>query len=188
MSQRSTSSAAQKFTPLVKKNLDGEQSEYNTVVSHKKNLTEREISNYFKKSKTSFSNYAAPLGKTGYKQKLYLKKLNENNENPRFAASKAGSVVGGLICGMHTSPKQEEVLSEHEDLEDIQNELIEADLEELEEDEITFVGETESQFFNYLKKGQSYGQEDAATVATSAVEAAGSIYSAKTSILSQKYG
>ena len=57
-----------------------------------------------------------------------------------------------------------------------------------EEDEITFVGETESAFFNYLKQGQgSRCDEDANTVATTAVEAIGSVYSTKTSVLSQKY-
>jgi hypothetical protein len=116
---------------------------------------------------------------------LYLKKLNDKNVNNRFAASKAGSVVGGLICGMHTSPR-EEVPDSADDYEEIQDALVDAEIEELDDqDEITFEGETESQFFNYLKQAGSQGQEDANTVATSAVEVAGSVYSsAKTSYLS----
>ena len=55
-----------------------------------------------------------------------------------------------------------------------------------EEDEITFAGETESAFFNYLKRGLNF-DEDANTVATTAVDAIGSVYSTKTSILSKKY-
>jgi hypothetical protein len=51
---------------------------------------------------------------------VYLKKLNDKNENTRFAASKAGSTVGGLICGMHASPKKEAVESA-DDLEDLQD-------------------------------------------------------------------
>lgn len=36
---------------------------------------------------------------------MYLKKLGEKNENPRYAASKNGSIVGGLICGMNLTKK-----------------------------------------------------------------------------------
>jgi hypothetical protein len=118
---------------------------------------------------------------------MYLKNLGEKNENTRFAASRAGSVLGGLLCGMHSSPKEpkEEALEPLEDLDEIRDTIQDLEIEELEEDEITFVGDSESQFFNYLKQAGSQGQEDANTVATSAVEAAGSVYSsAKTSYLS----
>ena len=102
-----------------------------------------EISNYFKKSKTSLSNYPGPLGKTCYKQKHYLKKLNDGNVNPRFAASKVGSVLGGLLCGMHNT--KVEALETQEDLEEVQDAIVDAEIEEPEDqDEITFVGETES--------------------------------------------
>ena len=40
---------------------------------------------------------------------MYLKKLVEKNENPRYAASKNGSIVGGLICGMNLTKKHEEI-------------------------------------------------------------------------------
>ena len=63
-----------------------------------------------KRSKSQLSNNVAPLGKTGYKTKMYLKKLNEANDNPRYAASKHGSVVGGLICGLAKTKKVEEVV------------------------------------------------------------------------------
>jgi|SaaInl33SG_5_DNA_1037386.scaffolds.fasta_scaffold35094_2 hypothetical protein len=62
-----------------------------------------------KRSKSQLSNNVAPLGKTGYKTKMYLKKLSEANDNPRYAASKHGSVVGGLICGLAKTRKEEEV-------------------------------------------------------------------------------
>lgn len=92
---------------------------------------------------------------------MYLKKLSEANDNPRYAASKHGSVVGGLICGLARSkPQKEESVKEGpvEQIEDIEQDLVDADIEgelvpPLEEDEITFVGETESAFFNYLKQG-----------------------------------
>jgi hypothetical protein len=113
-------------------------------------LNPSEISNYFKKSKTSLSNYAAPLGRTDHKQKFYLKKLNDRNDNTRFAASKAGSTVGGLICGMHTTPKEEALdsLDEQDDLQEPLDPTIE---EPEDQDEITFIGDTESQFFNQIK-------------------------------------
>jgi hypothetical protein len=38
---------------------------------------------------------------------MYLKRLYETNDNPRYAASKQGSVVGGLICGLATTKKIE---------------------------------------------------------------------------------
>lgn len=95
LSQRSGSSQVHKFTPLIKKNIDDKE-EQNTLSSHRKNLSE-----FSKKSKTQMSNYAGPLGKTSYKQKMYMKRLTDTNENPRYAASKNGSIVGGLICGMN---------------------------------------------------------------------------------------
>jgi hypothetical protein len=114
-----------------------------------------------------------------------LKKLQSANDNPRYAASRAGSVVGGLICGMHKADPAD-------DIEEINHELVDGELEaaaedgdpeqELEEgDEITFMGETESAFFEFLKQQHAgeKGQEDACTVATSAIEGTASIYSAK---------
>jgi len=144
-----------------------------------------------KRSKSQLSNNVAPLGKTGYKTKMYLKKLSEANDNPRYAASKHGSVVGGLICGLAKTRKEEEVVeTPAEPIEDIDQEMLDVDLEgegiPQEEDEITFAGETESAFFNYLKRGLN-SDEDANTVATTAVDAIGSVYSTKTSVLSKKY-
>jgi hypothetical protein len=127
----------------------------------------------------------APLGKTGYKAKQYLKKLQGANDNPRYAASKAGSVLGGLLCGMHKGDPAD-------DLDDINHELVDGELDEQEEeepdqeaeegDEITFMGDTESEFFQFLK--QQYGvrdNEDANTVATSAIDAQVSTVSGKCS-------
>jgi hypothetical protein len=86
------------FTISNKKTMD-EHSDYSAPGSLKGKITpSNELS---KKPKSQLSNYAAPLGKTGFKTKKYIKKLISQNDNPRYAASKAGSVVGGLLCGMH---------------------------------------------------------------------------------------
>ena len=92
---------------------------------------------------------------------MYLKKLNEANDNPRYAASKHGSVVGGLICGLAKTKKVQEeegaLTPPPEPTEGINQEMLDVEIDEeeapQEEDEITFVGETESAFFNYLKRG-----------------------------------
>lgn len=202
LSQRSGTSNAARFAPLIKKGTESE-SEYKTVGSHRKNKTE--LSNYYNgsnKSRGLMQNaFGGPLGKTAYKEKMYLKQLNEKNENPRFAASKAGSIIGGLISGMHTSDGNNgEANSEDEAAieaaQEVQGQLQEAELvdeedPELPEDEddgITFMGDNESAFFSYLKNTSAKrGHEDSYTVATTAIEAIGSVYSGKTSALSQKY-
>ena len=98
--------------PLTKKNVQSETPlENESILSHRKTLSVNEqLSNYFKgsnKAKSVLMNYqgAGPLGKTFHKKKKYLKKFNDN---PRYAASKHGSILGGLICGLHKTDKKEE--------------------------------------------------------------------------------
>ena len=66
-------------------------------------------------AKSACTNYASPLGKTGYNKK-FLKRVTDQG-NPRYAASKASTHVGNLITGLHTTnglpahlPDQEEDL------------------------------------------------------------------------------
>jgi len=79
--------------------------------TQKKNMTVSELSYYFKNkekdakdrlsNKSACENYASPLGKTGYRKK-FLKRAPDQ-ANPRYAASKASSHIGGLITGLHTT-------------------------------------------------------------------------------------
>ena len=75
-------------------------------------MTVSELSHYFKSkeqaakdrlsiAKSACENYASPLGKTGYRKK-FLKRAPDQ-ANPRYAASKASSHIGGLITGLHTT-------------------------------------------------------------------------------------
>ena len=52
-------------------------------------------------AKSACTNYASPLGKTGYNKK-FLKRVTDQG-NPRYAASKASTHVGNLITGLHTT-------------------------------------------------------------------------------------
>lgn len=75
-------------------------------------MTVTELSHYFKQkqedaksrisnAKSAQGNYASPLGRTGYSKK-FLKRAADQG-NPRYAASKASSHIGGLITGLHTT-------------------------------------------------------------------------------------
>jgi hypothetical protein len=77
-----------------------------------------ELSKFFKKSsldeimdgRSRFSGSQGrcpnPLGKVSkYKQK-FLKRITDQT-NPRYAASKASSVIGGLITGLHTTKNRD---------------------------------------------------------------------------------
>ena len=71
-------------------------------------------------------------------------------------------MVGGLICGLAKTKKSKEeevpeITQAEQPMDVINQEMLDVEIEGeeagQEDDEITFVGETESAFFNYLKRG-----------------------------------
>jgi hypothetical protein len=157
-------------------------------------------------TKSACGNYASPLGRTGYNKK-FLKRAPDQ-ANPRYAASKASSHIGGLITGLHTtnghpahlpdeydeldmSPEavEERKREEKEYLDDIENRLLENGDQQDDDinidDEMTFVGDSESAFFAQLKNNNYTDDGDAMTVASSAIDR--SVFSgAPTSVYSRK--
>jgi len=84
----------------------------------------------------------------------FTKKVNDVN-NKRYQASQASSYCGGLITGFNKNATAQQVPSPTPEMEeeDKQENVEDQELEEGEHsfDEITFTGETESNFFKNMK-------------------------------------
>ena len=170
--------------------LDGENNSRQSIGS-KRQLTASELSRHFKTKNNDLQSYYSGeyrnMGTSTYK-KQFLKKIADCG-NPRYAASKASSFMGGLINGRHTKatnfyeadensnmkmtgntfPNSPSKLGETRSVKSLidgalpvsasqeflgENEETGENPDDRQIDEVTYVGDTESMFYNQVKAGR----------------------------------